>query len=302
MSAPAAAVPGAVPLNARGINVRTAQSKESKSQAFDLYVPQNTQNNTSFVEVLNEKRHYNEVGSITYGVSQPRDAFVDARGNLYLANNGANVVEYGPHQWGSPKMTYSANVGNPAAVTVDRNQNVYEADSGNFAINEYDQGVNYNFSSCRGSSSDVPGGVAVDRSGDVFVSLVNSQGTIDIWEYQGGLANCTPTVLGISGQVPFFGDDQLAMDESGNLYLVAGAGVTVIDPPYDAVSETWNGYSCATNVKVDRAQTKLAYVTDLCAHTVSVVEAATGTLVTKLGTANGVEDPDAAVSSRNAVY
>jgi len=254
------------------------------------------------VDVLNGKTYY-ELGSITNGLNAPRDAFVDRKGNLYVANfNGANVTEYAAGNWSAPSFTYDVNMVNPQEVTADANGNVYEADSANGFINEYYQGSNIAITSCQ------PGyftyGVAVDGRNDVFAETTDdNNGQPELVEYPGGLNNCpSPTVLPLPS-ADVGGGFPVAVDKNANLLIPNGDDVEVVDAStsYGTVNASLGGFECASNVTLNKANT-LAFVTDSCADTVTVVNYPTLTIANVLGSGNGLSEPYAAVAAPNAVY
>jgi len=76
----------------------------------------------------------------------------------------------------------------------------------------------------------------------------------------------------------------------------------VQSPNYNTVSRTiGSGLSCAQNVRLNEANT-LAFVTDVCNNTVTVVNYGGGSNTRVLGAGNGLTRPVAAVEDPNAVY
>ncbi|HEY1681593.1 MAG TPA: hypothetical protein VGF98_08165 [Candidatus Tumulicola sp.] len=67
-----------------------------------------------------------QVGQIANGLSEPEGLFVDAKGNLWVADI-SNVLVY-PHGALSPSKTLSDPVGYPVDVTVCPNGTAYVAD------------------------------------------------------------------------------------------------------------------------------------------------------------------------------
>ena len=72
-------------------------------------------------------------------------------------------------------------------------------------------------------------------------------------------------------------------------------------PTYDSATATLAGFECALNIRLNKANT-LAFVTDPCAHTVTIVNNPSLTIAAVLGTGNGLSMPIAAVEHPNAVY
>lgn len=243
--------------------------------------------------------YYREVGTISNGIQTPVAETMDKRGNLYVANFGTTnhgfVSEYAPGAT-APSFTYNAGISNPEAMAVDRQGNVFVANSRG-SINQYFQGVNYVAQSCPdlNSYSDVPS-VAVDASGDVFVTFVVGYNA-GIYEYKGGLSGCNPTFL---VAINAFG---LAVDSNNNLIAATGGGgtVDVLAPPYTYVSrQIGSGFSFAASVFLNK-KNKLAFVTDEENDTVTVVNYQTGENIKVLGKSNGISYATSAVDAPNYV-
>ena len=258
------------------------------------------------IDVLNSKTYY-ELGFITSGLDQPQDVWVDRKGNLYASNLfGGDITEYARGDWSAPIFTYSANMSEPYVVTTDANGDVYEGDANNGYINEYYQQQNNNtVASCQPIAGGFDGiiALAVDSHNDLFAEIFDAlNGNYELVEYPGGLAGCpTPTVLPLpEGDM---GDYPMAIDKNGNLLFPAGGTVNVVDAPsYSTVNATLgSGFECAQNPTLNKANT-LAFVTDGCEDTVTVLNYPSGTVVTVLGAGNGLGEPYAAVPGANAVY
>ncbi|HYL27169.1 MAG TPA: hypothetical protein VEW74_04985, partial [Candidatus Nitrosotalea sp.] len=76
---------------------------------------------------------YSVVKTYTSGLATPAGDFVDANGNLFVANESdcthGNVAEY-PHGATSASFTYTAGLACPIAVGADKHGNVYVFDAG----------------------------------------------------------------------------------------------------------------------------------------------------------------------------
>lgn len=247
---------------------------------------------------------FTETGTITYsdGIGSVDGVFFDKSGNFYVAEyaNSA-ILEYNHHSLTAPSFTYSTGMTNPVNVAVDKAGNVYEADYGGAFVNEYAQGSNTVSATCS-PGGDVEG-VAIDKSGDVFVDFLNPSTLAgEIVEYTGGLSGCSGTLLGVSNTIGFVGG--MAIDKMGNLVVCdqTNAVVDIIAPPYTSVTGTLgSGYGSPFHVTISRTN-KLAYVGDDVSAVVDVLDYPSGTLVQQLGSANGLVDPYAAVDGSNAVY
>jgi hypothetical protein len=258
-------------------------------------------------------------GSFSTGMNGPDGDWVDKAHpqDLYVANYaGPNITEYTGANNGNPPTlayTYSAGMADPVDVTTDKNGNVYEADynytvAGGGYVNEYAQMSNTVVASCSpGGNAE---GVAVDKHGNVFVAYNNISSFVgNIVEYPHGLAasGCVGTVLPIT--FGFLGG--IALDKvSGNLIVCdqtgpsfSGAAVDVVSysSGYTAIAGTLgSGYSDPFHVTIDMANDK-AYVADLSAAVVQVLNYPAGTNITTLGSANGLTQPASAVDTHNSV-
>jgi hypothetical protein len=242
--------------------------------------------------VLLKDQTYAYVKSLTNGIYGPDGAFIDKKGNFYVANfENVNIAEYGPHAT-KPTFTYNAGMTDPVDVTVDGHGNVYEADYLGGFVAEYAQQNNTQLYQC--SPGEVEG-VAVDQSGDVFVDFGSS-----IVEYIGGLSGCTATPLGVTlesagGMAIDRHDDLLVCDQLGQ-------AVDVIAPPYTSVTRVLQSGYAPFHVTINK-DNRLAFVASVDEAAVYVVDYATGgTLATLEGKTYSLADPVAAVSGPNDAY
>lgn len=246
------------------------------------------------VELLHNTS-YRDVGAITSGIDYPVDVFLDAKANLYVANDvGGDVAEYASGNTGSPNFVYSSGLACPLAVTTDAHDNVFVGDCG-ANLTEYFQDVNHPAAQC--NAGGLVSGIAVDAAGDVFASTFNS-GLYNLVEYPGGLKNCNKIVLSVQIPAPH----GIALDKNDNLLVAAQNSVVVVPPPYSSVSGTiGSGFIAAITVRLNRGNTE-AFVADIENETVTIVSYPGGTNITVLGLQNGLGEPTAAVDWPNAVY
>jgi len=250
-------------------------------------------------------------GTITSGIAGPDGNFV-ANHSFYEADYvNLEINEY-THVPGSdwigstPSFAYNSGISDPVDVAVDSNGNVYAANY-NFgsggAVIEYPQGSNTPIATCTVTGG--AEGVAIDKAGDVFVSEVVS-GAGEVVMFTGGLSGCSGTTLPL-GSLGYLGG--MATDGNNNLVVCEqdtatfGAGeVLVVAPPYTSVTGTLgSGYSAPFHVTINK-RNKVAYVADDAAAVVDVLSYPSGSLITQLGSANGLVDPYSAVYGENAVY
>jgi hypothetical protein len=209
----------------------------------------------------------------------------DAHGNLYVVDYVNGVVdEYNPSH--SLIMQYSSGTSNPINVTTDAAGNVYVADYGGETVVEFPQGVNTPSASC--STGMANEGVAVDSHHDVFVSgnASVSGGPGLLAEFKGGLSSCNETSLsGIS--LNFAGG--LQVDNHGRLVACdQSVGVDIIPPPYTSISSTITGAADAFHVALNKKNTRI-YIADLGSGDVLVDKYPSGTNLTTIGSANGLD-------------
>lgn len=238
-------------------------------------------------------------------------ATVPGSQNLYETDySGPYINEYSTQ--GMLEFTYSTGMADPVALATDKHGNVFEADfnytvQGGGYVNEYAQESNTVMASC--SPGGNVEGVAVDKHGNVFVAYNNlSTDAGTVAEYVGGLvaSGCTATVEPIT--FGYLGG--IALDRQGNLIVCDQTGpgfsgnvIDVLAPPYSAITGTLgSGYTDPFHVSVDMAGTR-AYVTDLGAAAVDVLNYPSGTSVTTINATSttGVVGPTGAADQHNMV-
>jgi hypothetical protein len=209
----------------------------------------------------------------------------DTHGNLYVVDYVNSVVdEYNPSD--SLIAQYSTGTSNPINVTTDGAGHVYVADYGGETIVEFPQGVNTPSASC--STGLANEGIAVDAKHNVFVSGNESVsgGPGLLAEFKGGLKGCKETSLsGVS--LSFAGG--LQIDNHHDLVACdQGVGVDIIPPPYTSISSTITGAADSFHVALNKKNT-LIFIADLGNSDVLVDRYPSGTNVTTIGAANGLD-------------
>lgn len=268
--------------------VRTPHHRVEK----DLFV-----SNFSTEVVVLKNKTYSEVGTISSGIGDADGVWVDNKGNLYVANvTGPNVLEFKPGS-STPNCTYSSGLVDPINVTTDTAGNVYIADFNKLQnpgyVDEFPQCSNT--MSKQWSVSSGPEGVAVDKSGDLFVAYFGSSGG-NFEEFKGG--SSTPTPLGA-----FVGSPAgLILDNHSNLIADDQAGnIDVIAPPYSSVTTLESGLSDPFHVSLNKKET-LLFNANAGAGTVTVYKYPAGTLVTTLGSSNGLSGAAGVSDSPDSVF
>jgi hypothetical protein len=240
---------------------------------------------TDAVEVLNSK--YDLVATITDGLNRADGDYYDSKGNLYVSNYaGPDVTEYNKSD--ALTHTYSSGLTDPIGVTTDAHGNVFVADFGNFTASvvvEYPQGSNSPSASCNTGLANED--VAVDKSGDVFVSGDNTNTFLGVLlEYKNGLTGCSPTTL----DPELFSAGGVILDKHNDLVACDQlSGVDIIPPPYYSISATIPEDDAFT-VALNKRET-LLYIAQPNDYDVLVAKYPAGTTVTTLGSGNGLSDP-----------
>ncbi|MEI8002510.1 MAG: hypothetical protein WCI50_14280, partial [Actinomycetes bacterium] len=175
---------------------------------------------------------------------------VDSSGNLYLADPNNHVVEKvtpggdlsivaGSGQFGAPTPgpATSSRLRNISNVAVSSSGDLYLSDTDNNVIEKVTPGGDLSIVAGTGKSKlavpgpakespiDKPGGLALDSSGNLFVSQpgrcdvlkIDTSGTLSI--AAGGA--CGKPIPGPATSSPLFFPHGLATDPSGNLYIAA---------------------------------------------------------------------------------
>ena len=297
--APNPSMHGAVARDGTGVapkylsSIKFAQSLATHPTPFTTSAPRTlavSDFTNADVEILNH--HYGEVASIpTAGDGD----WYDGTGNLYSANySAATVTEYSGT---TLKFTYSSGLGDPVAVTTDESGNVYVADYGFGSagfVAEYAQGSNTQINVCPVTGG--AEGIAVSELGKVFLAYNDTNvGHGVLLEYKNGLSGCHATTLGAT--VSFAGGMQLLHHNVLALCDQLGPTIDIINPPYSSVTTTISsGYGDPFHVAFNVSQ-GLMFVADVAFADVQVQAYPSGSLITTLGSAQGLADPAGVASN-----
>ena len=163
----------------------------------------------------------------------PQGVAIDAQGNTYVADGGANtVIEFpaGATTGGTPVSTGTLTLSGPGGVAVDGIGNVYIADTGNNRIVEVPvlKGVRASASSSALSISagsvalKSPGGVAVDGIGNVYIADTGNNRIVQVPNVSGTLSTSAAAAYGTGLSAPL----ALTVDLNGNVFIAdTGNGV-----------------------------------------------------------------------------
>ncbi len=262
---------------------------------------------------------YDVVETITNGLSDPVGDFVDAKGDLYVANenncSGGNVVEYAPGGT-SPRFTYTNGLVCPLYVGADSGGHVFVFDYGNGnKLVEFPQGKNKpikSWSTCNSGyyAFCYPTGLAVGPSSTVFLTMYGAiHGSLSYnWVVDEVFDKLSNTQLYVTGYVGPAGG--CVLDKNRNILVGAnpvpkggGArpatgtwGIVKTKYPYGGSDNTpvnlhYVGLSFVSELALSADQ-KTLYVADYGGSTLTVLTYPKGNFVTSLGSANGLTDPD----------
>jgi len=193
-------------------------------------------------------------------IYSPTDVAVDTEGNIYISDNGNNVIRKVNKTGiistfaGNGTMGYSgdggvatsAEINYPSGVAVDNKGNVYIADEGNSVIRKVDKtGIITTFAgSVGGYSGDGgpatkaelsgAGGVRVDNTGNVYIADAGNNVIRKV-----GPSGIIHTIAG-SGTNGYSGDGgnallakitalDVAVDKDNNVYIIGGGRVRKVD-------------------------------------------------------------------------
>jgi len=169
----------------------------------------------------------------------PQGVAIDAQGNTYVADAGANtVIEFpaGTTTGGTAVGTGTLTLSSPGGVAVDGVGNVYIADTGNNRIVEVPvlKGVRASASSSALSISagsvalKSPGGVAVDGIGNLYIADTGNNRIVEVPNVSGTLATSAAAAYGNGLSAPL----GLTVDLNGNVFVAdTGNGVIERLPP-----------------------------------------------------------------------
>ncbi len=200
------------------------------------------------------------VAPIASGYTTPRGVAIDAAGNLYIADSGANTV-YEVAQGSSTPVSLGSGLSAPQGVVVDGAGNVFVADTGNNRIVEIPSVsgspstagqtiVISSGTSLAGSPLNAPDGITVDGAGNLYIADTGNKRVLCV-PYGGGWNPSSALVLGSGFTAP----SAIALDTAGDVYVAdASTGdVYELQAPVTNVlqSTVATGYNTPTGLAVD---------------------------------------------------
>jgi DNA-binding beta-propeller fold protein YncE len=227
--------------------------------------------------------------TIDKGLSGPDGEWVDASGDLYVANwQGPTIQEYAPRS-SSPTFTYTTGLTNPINVVTDAGGNVYAVDYTGYVI-EYSHRSNNPIQTY--SINGYPEGAAFNSAGDLFVDYVNANVRSRFERFPHGSAigkDIGPWFDWLGG---------LAIDKSGNLVVCSQlqGEVDVVAPPYKKVTRRLKHFTEPFHLSFNGSGNVL-YIVDVGSNLVNIVDYSTGSVIKKLGPKNRLSGPQGVASS-----
>ena len=269
---------------------------------------------------------YKIVETISNGLSNPFGDYVDAQGNVYVANenncSGGNVVEYAPGTT-TPSFTYSQGLVCPMYVGADSSGHVFVFDYGygtlSMFLAEYNQGSNQQIATWTTCNTGyyafciAPTGLAIGPNNSLFLTLYGKEhGSLNtFWVVDDILFNYKNEQLYVIGNNGPAGGT--AVDKKLNLlvgaYPVAGGGGGgavhrasgsgswgIVKSALHCGTECtysnlkYKGFTFVSSLALAPNQKQL-YVADYGGSTLTVLSYPGGKFVTALGAKNGLTDP-----------
>lgn len=186
------------------------------------------------------------------GLSDPHGLVLDASGNIYVADTGANeIVELLAPAY-TTQLALGGGFNQPRGVAVDGRGNVFVGDGGNAMVKEIPYGCAA--AACvvtlgGGFSFEMPYGVAVDGSGNVFVNDYTASKVYEI------LAGGYTTVQQIASSSTFADPYGIAVDGNSNVFIADEGNSAVREilaaGGYTTVETLGSGFSSPRDVAVD---------------------------------------------------
>jgi gliding motility-associated-like protein len=149
---------------------------------------------------------------IATGFNSLAEIALDASGNMYVADNGANLVIEIP-AGGGTQTNIGTGINEPVGVVVDASGNVYVSEYANNDVKKIQAGTNTTTVFATGFST--PLGMALDAAGSLYVCDSGNNLIRKIRQDGGG----TQTILCISGDV--YTPAHVTIDHSGTLFVSA---------------------------------------------------------------------------------
>lgn len=233
---------------------------------------------------------YKKTATISKGLTDADGMWVDAKGNLYVANaTGPNVLEYKKGA-GTPVCRYSSKLSNPVNVTTDKSGNVYVADFGGSAVREYSQCSN----KVKGQITiNQPEGVAVDDKGNIFVAYFGPSGG-NFEKFTDGTGKMLDANVTSPGGI--------ILDKNNNLIADDQAGsIDLIKPPYASVKVLVRGLNDPFHASLN-AKEDLLFNANAASSTVTIYTYPAMKLRKTITTSDGINAAEGVAESPNAIF
>ena len=121
---------------------------------------------------------FSSLGFGATGLNNPSALAIDAKGNLWVANQGANnILEFNPSYVLQPKATITAGINTPTGIAFDPLGNLWVVDSVDGEVTEYVNGVQNTPATITDGIVN-PAGLAIDGLGNIWVANAFSNVTV----------------------------------------------------------------------------------------------------------------------------
>ena len=182
------------------------------------------------------------------GFEQPAGVAVDAPGNVYVVDGALGAFKITPQ---NKTMPFGPTVEGAESVAVDTKGNVYIANTGLHMVQMVAK--DGTVSTVVTTGGGYPFGVAVDKDGNVYVSILQEDYIFKMTPSSGGwtvgcLMGTYPYCTG-----PFSGALDLATDNKGNLYVVDAGHrrIAKVKPNAKTATTVVKGLTDAQGIAID---------------------------------------------------
>jgi sugar lactone lactonase YvrE len=207
--------------------------------------------------------------------TNPSGIAVDGKGNLYVADAGANTVSEILAS-NSSQVTLASGFNFPLGLALDSSGNVYVADYHTGNVDEILASNDTVVTLATGYAG--PQGVAVDSSGDVYFADAHDNSVYEILAVDGSIP-ASPTINLVGGG--FSSPEGLAADSKGNIYIadVGNSAVKEMTPGCSStacVTTLASGLNTPEGVAVDNSGD--VYFSTVGANSLQIILAVDGSI------------------------
>jgi hypothetical protein len=193
--------------------------------------------------------------TVSSGLKQPYGIQFDAKGDLWVADSKGgtgtgSVLEYASPYTALPKLTITTDMNGPIFLAFNKSGDLFVGNCGGSCVGSGAGNVLEFAPPYTGTptiittGTDGPDGVAVDGSGNLFVS---NYGGGNVTEYAAPYTGSPTATISTLPERPY----QITLDATGDLFVGSTGGVLEFAPPYTGSPTTINGGNESFGVAVD---------------------------------------------------